>query len=91
MGKKSRRAKARQRARLARMPQVTRMVQEAAPQQAKSMPARTQSALRTVTKTEDLASRYKYVIPELKRIGIIAGSIIVVIIVLSFVLPVVLS
>ena len=91
MGRKSRRAKARERARLARIPQASQVVQDAAAQQAKPMPARAQSALRTVTKTEDLASRYKYVIPELKRIGIIAGSIIVVIIVLSFVLPVVLS
>jgi hypothetical protein len=36
--------------------------------------------------TQDYVSRYHYVMPEVKRIGILAGSIIVVLIVLSFIL-----
>jgi len=37
-------------------------------------------------KAPDLTSRYQYVMPEIKRIGIIAGAIILVLIILSFVL-----
>jgi hypothetical protein len=37
-------------------------------------------------KAQDLATRYQYVIPEVRRIGIIAGAIVIVLIILSFVL-----
>jgi hypothetical protein len=37
-------------------------------------------------KTPDLTSRYQYVMPEIKRIGIVAGAIILVLIILSFIL-----
>jgi hypothetical protein len=80
MPKKSRRAKAKHRA------AVARAVQERQPQQPGPVSAEMQSAPRVPPKAQDLASRYQYVMPEVKRIGIIAGSIIVVLIILSFVL-----
>lgn len=80
MPKKSRRAKAKHRA------AVARAVQERQPQQPGSLAAEIQSAPRVPPKVQDLASRYQYVMPEMKRIGIIAGSIIVILIILSFVL-----
>jgi len=80
MPKKSRRAKAKHRA------AVARAVQERQPQQPGLVPAEIQSVPRVPPKAQDLASRYQYVMPEVKRIGVIAGSIIVVLIILSFVL-----
>jgi hypothetical protein len=80
MPKKSRRAKAKHRAR------VAKEVQEGRSQQPESLPAELQSPTRVSPKAPDLTSRYQYVIPEVKRIGIIAGAIIVVLIILSFVL-----
>jgi hypothetical protein len=80
MPKKSRRAKAKQRA------AVARAVQERQPHQPGAVSAEKQSVPRVSPKAQDLASRYQHVIPEVKRIGIIAGSIIVVLIILSFVL-----
>jgi hypothetical protein len=50
------------------------------------MPADRQSPPPASPKVQDSTSRYQYVLPEIKRIGIIAGPIIVVIIILSFVL-----
>jgi len=80
MAKKSRRAKAKHRAR------VTKAVQERHPQQLRPLPAEVQSPTRVSPKAQDLTSRYQYVMPEVKRIGIIAGAIILVLIILSFVL-----
>jgi len=85
MAKKSRRAKAKHRAR------VAKAVQEGRLQPLKPLPAEVQSPARVSSKVQapkvqDLASRYQYVMPEVKRIGIIAGAIIVVLIILSFVL-----
>jgi len=80
MAKKSRRAKAKHRAR------VARAAQERYPQQLRSLPAEVQSPTRVSPKTQDLARRYQYVIPEVKRSGIIGGAIILVLIILSFVL-----
>jgi hypothetical protein len=80
MPKKSRRAKAKQRAR------VAKAIQEERPQQLKPLSAGVQSPVRISPKIQDLGSRYQYVMPEIKRIGIIAGAIIVVLIILSFVL-----
>jgi hypothetical protein len=80
MPKKSRRTKAKQRAR------AVRVVQEEYKQQPETLPADLQSPARVSPKAPDLTSRYQYVMPEIKRIGIIAGVIILVLIILSFVL-----
>jgi len=80
MPKKSRRAKAKQRTRAAEV------VQEGRSQQLEPLPAELQSPTRVSPKAQDLTSRYQYVIPEVKRIGIIAGAIILVLIILSFAL-----
>jgi len=80
MPKKSRRAKAKQRA------AVAKAVQERYPQQSRPPSAETQPAPRVSSKTEDLAGRYQYIVPELKRIGIIAGSIMLVLVILSFII-----
>jgi hypothetical protein len=80
MPKKSRRAKTKQRAR------VAKAVQEGRLQQLKPMSAELPSLTRVSPKAQELTSRYQYVMPEIKRIGIIAGAIIVVLIILSFVL-----
>ncbi|HEY4712309.1 MAG TPA: hypothetical protein VIH69_06525 [Dehalococcoidia bacterium] len=80
MPKKSRRAKAKQRTRVAKAAQEGRL------QQLGPMPAELQSLTQVSPKAQELTSRYQYVMPEIKRIGIIAGAIIVVLIILSFVL-----
>ena len=80
MAKKSRRAKAKHRAR------VAKVAQEGRSQQLRPLPAEVQSPTRVSPKAPDLTSRYQYVMPEIKRIGIIAGPIILTIIILSFVL-----
>jgi hypothetical protein len=79
MAKKSRRAKAKHRERVARAAQEGRL------SQARPMPAELQSPPPASPKAHEVTSRYQYVLPELKRIGIIAGAIILVIIILSFV------
>jgi hypothetical protein len=85
MPKKSRRAKAKHRA------AVAKVVQEGRSQQPGPLSAEIQSPARVSSraqgpKAQDLTSRYQYVIPELKRIAIIAGSIVLILIILSFVL-----
>jgi len=80
MPKKSRRAKAKHRA------AVAKAVQEGQSQQSGPLSAEIQSTPRVSPKVQNLASRYQYVMPEVKRIGIIAGSIILILIILSFVL-----
>jgi hypothetical protein len=79
MPKKSRRAKAKHRAK------VAQVAQEERSQQLGPLPAEVQSPTRVSPKAQDLTSRYQYVLPEIKRIGIIAGAIILVLIILSFV------
>jgi hypothetical protein len=80
MPKKSRHAKAKHRIR------VAQVAEEGRSQQLGSTPAEVQSLTRASPKAQDLTSRYQYVLPEVKRIGIIAGAIILVLIILSFVL-----
>lgn len=85
MPKKSRHTKAKHRAR------VVKQAQEGRSQQLGPLPAEVPSPTRVSAKVQpskgqDLTSRYRYVIPEIKRIGIIAGAMIVVLIILSFVL-----
>jgi hypothetical protein len=95
MAKKSRRAKARHRARVAKAAQEKRSQQLTPPSAEVQSPARispraqtprAQAAKGQAPKAQDLASRYQYVIPEVKRIGIIAGAIVVALIILSFIL-----
>jgi len=80
MPKKSRRAKAKHRTRVAKVAQEGRSQQLGPPL------AEVPSPARVSPKAPDLTSRYQYVMPEIKRIGIIAGAIILVLIILSFVL-----
>jgi hypothetical protein len=80
MPKKSRRAKAKKRTRAAGIAREERSQQPGPP------PAEVQSPTRVSPKAQDFTSRYQYVMPEIKRIGIIAGAIILVLIILSFVL-----
>jgi hypothetical protein len=90
MAKKSRRAKARHRARVAKAAQEKRSQQLTPPPAEVQAPARVSPRVQAPRaqgpKAQDLASRYQYVIPEVKRIGIIAGAIILVLIILSFTL-----
>jgi hypothetical protein len=95
MAKKSRRARAKQRATVEKAAQQRRLqqpgpastgVQTPAPVAPKAQLARAQGPRARVAKAQDLATRYQYVIPEVKRIGIIAGAILVVLIILAFVL-----
>jgi len=80
MAKKSRRAKARQRARAAKSEQELR------PQQLSTRPSELQPPAQVSLKAQDSTGRYQYVMPEIKRIGIIAGPMILTIIILYFVL-----
>jgi hypothetical protein len=80
MAKKSRRTRAKRRA------EGAKLVQERRPQEPRAMPTESQPPAAVSPRAQDFASRHEYVIPELKRIGIIAGAIIVVLIVLSFLL-----
>lgn len=50
------------------------------------MPVGPQAPPRSLSRAQDPAGRYQHVIPEVKRIGIIAGAIVVVLIILSFIL-----
>ena len=89
MAKKSRRAKAKQRARMAKaveQRQPQQPTQQPMPTPTKLQPPARVSPKAQVPKAQDLASRYQYVMPDVKRIGIIAGAIILVLIILSFVL-----
>ena len=85
MAKKSKRARAKYRAR------VTNKAQAERSQQPEEMPAGVPSPAQASpkvqpSKVQDLNSRHQHVMPEVKRIGIIAGAIILVLIILSFVL-----
>jgi hypothetical protein len=86
MPKKSRRAKVKHRARVAEAEQGAQEAQEGRSQRLVSLPVELQSPTRVSPKAQDLTSRYQYVMPEIQRIGIIAGAIILVLIILSFVL-----
>lgn len=81
MAKKSRRTRTKHRTGAAKAVQARR------PQESGPLPAEPQAPARTLPKTQDVAGRYQYVMPEIRRIGIIAGAMIVVLIILSFVLP----
>lgn len=87
MPKKSRRTKAKHRARLAEE------IQRRHPQQAKPTIAEPQFptkvspiSAKASPGIQGSVDRYQYVIAEMKRIGILAGVIILTLVVLSFVL-----
>jgi hypothetical protein len=80
MTKKSRRTKSKHRVTAAR-PAAGRSLRQPEP-----LPTKLESPARVSPPAQDSPSRYEYVIPEVKRIGIIAGAIILVLIILSFVL-----
>jgi hypothetical protein len=79
MPKKSRRSKATHRAKLAKA------TQERHPQQLEPTTDKLQSPARISHQVQDFTSRYQYIMPEVKRIGILAGSMILILIILSFV------
>jgi hypothetical protein len=85
MAKKSRRAKAKHRARVEKAAQEGRL-QQPGPLSAEAPASTRVSPKAQAPKGQDLTSRYQYVLPEVRRIGIIAGAIILVLIILSFVL-----
>jgi hypothetical protein len=85
MAKKSKRAKAKYRARVANKAQVERSQQPEQMPAGVSRPAQASPKVQH-SKVQDLNSRHQHVMPEVKRIGIIAGAIILVLIILSFVL-----
>ena len=80
MSKKSRRAKAKHRAKSAKPIQVVH------PQQLKPAAVKPQSPARVFREAQDTVERYQYIMPEVKSIGILAGSMILILIILSFVL-----
>jgi hypothetical protein len=80
MPEKSRRSKAKQRARAAKA------IQKGHPQQLRPIAVKPQSPAGISPEVENFTSRYQYVMPEVKRIGILAGSIILILIILSFAL-----
>lgn len=80
MTKRSRRDRAKHPARATR-PAAARPAQPA-----RAIPSEPQSSARVSSKAQDPAGRYQHVMPEVKRIGIIAGAMILVLIILSFIL-----
>ena len=80
MPKKSRRAKAKHRAKLAQETQGKYS------QPLKPVTAQPQLAGKGAPEVKDSAKHYQYLMPELRRIGILAGAIILVLVVLSFIL-----
>ena len=84
MSKKSRRVRAKSHT-TARSPQRD-SIQQAEPVRKKveSGAAVTRSGMSEITSTQQ--SRYYYIIPELRRIAIIAGGLIVILIILTFIL-----
>jgi len=80
MPKKSRRAKAKHRAKSALE------TQRRYSQSLKPLPAQPQLVGKVPPEAKGPANRYQYLMPELRRIGILAGAIILILVVLSFVL-----
>jgi len=80
MPKKSRRAKEKRHSR------STTGKQEGYSEPIKSVTAEPQSSVKISPDQQSLAYRYQYLKPELRRIGIIAVAIIIILIVLSIVL-----
>ena len=84
MPKKSRREKAKKRAKLARMARE-RGSQRAAPAVVAPAAAPDVPPKRKIPEAQDIAIRYQYVMPELRRIGILSGVMLLILFVLSFI------
>ena len=85
--KKSRRAKGKHRTRLAAerqrgIPQQPARVVAVAPVQTEAAPV----SMKSRARSGEAAERYQYVVAEVKRIGILGGSIFLVIVILSLIL-----
>lgn len=80
MPKKSHRTKAKRRARLAKEIRGTYS------QSLKSVTAQPQLASKMSPEARSPINHYQYIMPELRRIGILAGAIILTLVVLSFIL-----
>jgi len=80
MPKKSRRNKAKHRARIARE------IQGKHSQSPKSVSGQPQLTGKASLEAKEPINHYQYLMPELRRIGILAGAIILTLVVLSFVL-----
>jgi len=80
MPKKSRRAKAKRRAKLAQE------TQRKYSQSLKPVTAQLQLAGKVSPEVKDPTKYYQCLMPELRRIGILAGAIILILVVLSFIL-----
>ena len=80
MSKKSRRTKAKHRAKSAKT------IKQRQPQLPKPVATKPQISAEVSPKIKSPAPQYQYVLPDLRYIGILAGSIITILIVLSFVL-----
>lgn len=83
MGKKSRRARAKHRAggKLAKRAPAQRIY----PSEPKLEPKVAAPSIGPAPSSAQ-ATRYKYVLPELRRIGIIAGALFLILIILAFIL-----
>jgi hypothetical protein len=62
---------------------ATAPVQERVDRRAATMSPGRQQAVRVTPGAQDRAARYEHVLPELKRIGIIAGAVIIVLVILG--------
>jgi hypothetical protein len=80
MSKKSRHTKAKRRAK------STKLVPAKHSQQPQLVAIKPQSPARVSHEAQDVVERYQYIKPELKSIGILAGAMILILIILSFVL-----
>ena len=80
MSKKSRRTKAKHRA------MAAKPIQAKHPQTFKPVTAKLPSPTKISHEGPDSINRYQYVMPEVKHISILAGSMILILIILSFVL-----
>jgi len=81
MPKKSHRSKTKQRAKLAKVARERNSQQVVSTVAEPGVLAR-----KKVSEEQVLVNRYQYVMPELRRIGILGGSIILILIVLFFIL-----
>ncbi len=85
MPKKSRRSKARKRAKLAQIGRE-RSSQPAAPAVVAPAVAADVPPKMKISKAPDLALRYGYVMTDLRRVGILTGIMLLILLVLSFII-----
>ncbi len=87
MPRKSRRAKSRSRTRLAEAAQRSPSLQARTVPLQPELPSRPSSvSVKAPQEADGSIRRYGYVVAEVKRIGILAGAIVLTLIVLSFIL-----